>query len=56
MSAQDFRSGVNRGSNHGLVRCIPVLQTVNLGDLGEMVFPDCTVASLASLGVWLGLD
>jgi hypothetical protein len=38
MSAQDFGSGVNLGSNHGFECCNPVLETVNLGDLGEMGF------------------
>jgi hypothetical protein len=38
MSAQDFESDVDLASDHGFVCCNPVLEMVNLGDLGEMVF------------------
>jgi hypothetical protein len=37
MSAQDLGSNVDLASDHGFVCCNPVLETVNLGDLGEMV-------------------
>jgi hypothetical protein len=38
MSAQDFGSDVDLASDHGFVCCNPVLEMVNLGDLGKTVF------------------
>jgi hypothetical protein len=43
MSAQDLGSNVDLTSDHGFVCCNPVLEMVNLGDLGKM-------------DVWAGLE
>jgi hypothetical protein len=36
MSAQDVGSNVDFASDHWLICCNPVLEMVNLGDLGKM--------------------
>jgi hypothetical protein len=51
MSAQDFGSGVNLSSNHGFKRCNPVLEKVNLGDLGKMAGLEICRTAMVEAGV-----